>query len=64
MELFVNQIERVETNHLGQETETGWSVHLVSTLDEGAEIAVWGDIQTDRPEIAAQFALGQRWTLG
>jgi hypothetical protein len=63
MELYVNQIERVETNHVKAEPETGWTVHFVSTLDTTQEPVLWGDLSTDKPELVAHFQLGQRWTL-
>jgi hypothetical protein len=64
MDVYVNQIEYVETNRVGTEREAGWIIHLVSTLDvaEG-DVVLWGDLETDRAEVAGQFGLGQRWTI-
>jgi hypothetical protein len=61
--MYVNQIERVETRRIDTEADAGWIIHLVSTLDDDGEIVLWGDLETDRAEVAAQFQLGQRWSL-
>ena len=63
VEMYVNQIECVETRRVDTEAEAGSIIHLVSTLDDDGEIVLWGDLETDRAEVAAQFQLGQRWTL-
>jgi hypothetical protein len=63
MELFITTIHAVERRNDLEGTSKKWSIHLVSTLDHGADLTMWGDLETEDPALAAEFELRGRWTL-